>query len=1316
MMKNILKHIALLLVFITSEAIAQTPANIIKSNYTVTVPETLVATESITLKPTTIIPSGSTFAAIINSDAYSALTFSNENYIFNRSFQSPMTSVAGIVNNKDVIESITYFDGLGRPKQNIAIKASPLYKDIITHIAYDSIGRQNKEYLPYMETAGATASYRNNALVNTNSYYISNYTGDISSTLPNPFSQKKFESSPLNRVLQQAAPGNDWSLSNNHTIKLDYQTNTATDTIRFYKVGTVVNTDGEIVPTLLLNSNYGIGQLYKTITKDENWKAADGNNKTTQEFKDKDGRIVLKRSFNGGLAHDTHYVYDDYGNLTYVLPPLINRNKLITPVPSIIVSGFADFYKGFDHSVFTQTGGGGGVGVSIANNVLKVSFSGSYNAVMLSTTPQALDTFPAPLPDMTLGTISNGDYNVTIVGGKLKLTNINGKTSSGFNTTFTVNLPSINVSSDTTLDNTILDNLSYQYRYDKYNRLIEKKLPGKDWEYIIYDKADRPILTQDGNLRTSKKWLFTKYDFLGRPVYTGDYTNTVQLKRAAVQTLADSSPNKFETKQAVSTINGTTIYYSNLAFPNAADLNIFTINYYDDYNFDLDGSTAASAVSYGITPITNAKGLTTGGKIRVLETNPVKWITNVVYYDAKGRAIYNYNKNNFLDITATVKNQLDFGGKVIETTAAHQKGAAAPITIVDSFTYDHVGRLLTQKQKINSQVQEFIASNAYDNLGQLTTKGVGGNISQARLQTVNFGYNIRGWLKNINNINVLGSSLFAFQINYNTSTSGTALFNGNISQTFSKTAYTDTSLKNYTYSYDSMNRLTQAVDGSALNPGRYNENLSYDKNGNITNLNRLGHRDVNATLFGNMDILTYTYTGNKLDRVEDSSGSTEGFNNKVSLPIEYTYDANGNMITDANKSITAISYNHLNLPASVAINGGTINYFYDATGTKLRKTVSNGGTTDYAGNFIYENNSLKQFSQAEGYTINNSGIYSYIYQYKDHLGNIRLSYQDKDNNGIVNSGEIVQENNYYPFGLLQKGSNTSINGIDNKYKYNGKELQDDNFGGIQLNLYDYGARNYDPALGRWMNIDPLAEKMRRWSAYNYAFDNPMRFIDPDGMEANDITIRGKNTSTGEMQPAIIVKTKLVDVTVDIESLPVVPTQDPITNKDTTTPVVVNGVDELIKSQVPNFGNADAVSVTLGGGIVAGGGINGSMQVAAFITGKDAGGAFLYTPENPSPAIGLSVGGGIEVGGIFAAASTSKTFDRFTLTGNSVELAGGYGTTSGTVNMGIASKFDWTPTSFGVSSSIYGASAFKAGASLSISTMKLQSVLVHPPKK
>jgi RHS repeat-associated protein len=125
----------------------------------------------------------------------------------------------------------------------------------------------------------------------------------------------------------------------------------------------------------------------------------------------------------------------------------------------------------------------------------------------------------------------------------------------------------------------------------------------------------------------------------------------------------------------------------------------------------------------------------------------------------------------------------------------------------------------------------------------------------------------------------------------------------------------------------------------------------------------------------------------------------------------------------------------------------------------------------------------------EGYLEpSNSEIVKYIYKYN--LGNIRLSYKDG-----ANGVEIVEENNYYPFGLKHEGYNGSINGTDHKYGFGGKEEQDE----LGLDWIDITARNYDASLGRWMNIDPLAEIMRRHSPYNYAFDNPIFFTDPDGM-------------------------------------------------------------------------------------------------------------------------------------------------------------------------------------------------------------------------
>lgn len=975
---------------------------------------------------------------------------------------------------QDRLENITYFDGFGRPKQQVANAQSFSGKDIVNFIEYDN-GRQVLDYLPYTSQS-ISQDYKSTAKADLLAYY-SNPTPALTGNAnfeatSNPYSQKSFDGSPLNRVLKQAAPGNDWKMDSGHEIKMDYLANTDTDNVKLYGVVTdlVSASDPIFKPTLLQTSNYPKNVLYKTITKNENWKATQTYlfDNTIEEFKDKSGKVVLKRTYNLNVPFDTYYVYDDYGNLTYVLPPkavdIINPTNLEASITST--------------AVVTS---GNSLSLAASNSI---TLTTGFNA-------QAGSTFTASI-------LNNGNDNQTV-----------------------------------------LNELCYQYKYDYRNRLVEKKLPGKDWEYIVYDKLDRPILTQDANLKALNKWMFTKYDDFNRPIYTGEYVNTSQTTRALVQSQANGATVLFETKQGTNTINGSTVYYSNNAFPTGNDVNtsvdLFTINYYDDYSFDLNGGVAETA--YNVTPITNVKSLPTGSKARIL--GKTSWITNINYYDTKGRPIYNYSKNDYLATTNKVKSNLDFVGKTLETTTTHTRGAT--ISIVDSFLYHKTGKLLTQKQKINTQPEEVIVSNTYDELGQLISKGVGGKTIQARLQTVDYTYNIRGWLKGINNatganntINLGTGDLFGFQINYNNSTDPfKALFDGNISQTLWKTTSINTSANpvsnTYTYNYDALNRLTSSID----NTTNYNESLSYDKNGNIMSILRKGNIDVNATTFGTMDNLTYTYdVGNKLTKVEDT-GSSEGFSNGSNTTTEYTYDVNGNMKTDNNKSITSIIYNYLNLSTKIVFNNSdplfsstpkSIEYVYDATGAKLSKKITSSYfdsnkqknittiiITDYAGGFIYENGVMKFFSQPEGYAAKNvtTGNFDYIYQYKDHLGNIRLSYGDGNNDGLVNTSEIVEENNYYPFGLKQKGYNNNFvvgngNTTAQKYKYNGKELQDENIGGNLLNLYDYGARNYDPAIGRWMNIDPLAELSRRFSPYTYAVNNPVFFIDPDGMEAKGV--------------------------------------------------------------------------------------------------------------------------------------------------------------------------------------------------------------------
>ena len=106
------------------------------------------------------------------------------------------------------------------------------------------------------------------------------------------------------------------------------------------------------------------------------------------------------------------------------------------------------------------------------------------------------------------------------------------------------------------------------------------------------------------------------------------------------------------------------------------------------------------------------------------------------------------------------------------------------------------------------------------------------------------------------------------------------------------------------------------------------------------------------------------------------------------------------------------------------------------------------------------------------------------------MGNVRLSYA-KNGSGT----EIIEENNFYPFGLKHEGYNAVVGNPSYNYQYNGKELQK------ETGWSDYGARMYMADIGRWGVIDPLAETSRRFTPYNYAYNNPIGFIDPDGRKA-----------------------------------------------------------------------------------------------------------------------------------------------------------------------------------------------------------------------
>ncbi len=926
-----------------------------------------------------------------------------ENYIQSRTYLEPVTTTSTTAKQ---VNTVQYFDGLGRPKQTVNVKASPMGRDVVTPIEYDQFGRQTKDYLPIPQLGTQNGAIIPNPLANSSSVYGSEKI----------YAEKILENSPLNRIQQQIQVGNDWA---NKPVKLDYDANIWEDYVRKYET-TTTWVEGRTQTSVQLLQYFQPSQLYKNTVTDE-----DGNK--TIEFKNGKGQVVLVRKvLNATQNTDTYYVYNEYDQLAFVIPPQAS----------------------------------------------------------------------AP-----------------------------------------------------TVETATVENFYYQYRYDGRNRLVEKKLPGKGWEYMVYDKQDRLVLTQDANLQAQGKWFFTKYDQFSRPIYTG-ILDSPPGRIQQVNAIEGHGSNN-EARNTTSWNNsGIDVYYTNGSAYPTTNFKLLSVNYYDTYPLYSFNPSFPSAIQ-GEPTLTDTttngrstKGLSVMSLVKNIEDD--NWTKNYTYYDTKGRAVGSYSINHLGGYTKT-ESKLDFAGVAQAVITKHKRlETDTERVITENFTYDHQNRLLVHKHQVDSNPEEILTQNTYNELSQLSNKKVGGTVAvPTPLQSIDYTYNIRGWMTKINDPSNLNGKLFGYEIRYNNPaftnlTSGR--FNGNIAEVDWKNA-SEGSLKRYSYIYDGLNRLKDAIytEPGSTNPYNYNfnEHLTYDLNGNISTLKRNAY-PVSGTTATQVDDLEYVYTGNRLIQVIEHSPNNSGYEGGNNI-IDYDLNGNGNgnMINMKDKGIQSIAYNFLNLPNVIGIQNVNpignisttdISHLYRADGVKLRKTFSQQAhmglpttrMTDYLDGFqySYENDGglcltcrtesayeMQAYSKIKGPIITlpswkldfvptSEGFYSftenrYIYQYKDHLGNVRVTFV-KNNAGVL---QAMDTNNYYPFGLNHIGGSFSSNfGSYYNYKYNGKELQETGWS-------DYGARMYMADLGRWGVVDPLAEKSSRWSPYNYAFNNPISFIDPDGRDS-----------------------------------------------------------------------------------------------------------------------------------------------------------------------------------------------------------------------
>ncbi|MFP8892164.1 MULTISPECIES: DUF6443 domain-containing protein [Chryseobacterium] len=941
-------------------------------------------------------------------------------YLSNWTSQNKVMSVSYLTDLGDSGKkktSIVYYDGLGRELQSVAKEATPLGKDLVTLFEYDNFGRKSKDFLP-VPTA------QNNGLL-VDAAVLSGLASSFYNGEP-AFSEKVFEASPLNRVLMQSAPGTVWQKNSGHEIKFTDDVNLTSDEVKKYNVELTFTQD-IYNPKLLFSSNYNAGNLIKKVTKDENWTPTSGNNNTSEEFINNEGKTILQRKYVDGKKADTYYVYDIYGNLTYVIPPL-------------------------------------------ASDEVKSLATGLF-------------------PDVTL------------------------------------------------------DNLCYQYKYDKKNRLVEKRVPGKGWEYMIYNKADQLVMSQDANLKAQGKWLVTKYDQFGRVAFTAITNNTGT--RQSLQTTITGSAYTFEIRSANSfTVSAMPIYYTNRALPGSL-AQVLSINYYDSYPAGYTFNPAFPTDILGeptLNAIPSAEGLSTKSLpvlSLVKNIDDDSWSKDYTYYDKKGRVIGNHSINHLGGYTH-IESKLDFAGVTKQTVTKHKRlDTDTERVITEMFEYDNQNRLLVQKHQVDSNPTEILAQNTYNEISQITNKKVGGTDLANPLQSVDFQYNVRGWLTKINDPSALNGKLFGYEVRYNNpvyTNLSSGRYNGNITEVDWRNA-SEGALKRYSYTYDPLNRLKDAIysEPGATNPynNNFNENLTYDLNGNIMTLKRNAY-PVSGTTATQVDDLEYKYTGNRLNQVVENSPNPSGYEGGNNI---IGYDLNGNMTDMKDKGIQSIVYNHMNLAASISmqftnpvgnISTTNISHLYRADGVKLRKTYSQQAhmglptirMTDYLDGFqysyeddggicitcktetAYEEQAYSTFKPVFppsaawklDFVDTSEGFYSfaenrYIYSYKDHLGNVRVSF-GKNNAGVVQTMDV---NNYYPFGLNHiGGSNYSNFGSYYNYKFGGKEMQ-------ETGWHDFGARMYLSDLGRWGVVDPLAEVSRKWTPYHYAYNNPIHFIDPDGM-------------------------------------------------------------------------------------------------------------------------------------------------------------------------------------------------------------------------
>jgi RHS repeat-associated protein len=567
----------------------------------------------------------------------------NSNFVKHQQLKVAVTNPASIppATGNNISEVITYSDGLNRTTEVLSRRQSPNEKDFVFFSIYDNTGRQTRQYLPY-STTDVYGKYRSDPIHEQSIFY--GMEAKVSHT-PYPYSEIRFDNSPEDKVLETSAPGYSWKMKEvpgeGNTILISYGFNNQTDAVRKWSItGNTATTSGF----------YSANELTKMIRSGENRHLPQGD-KQIIIFTDKSGHQILRKEISGISAQLlTYYIYDDFGNLRFIVPP-----KASALIPS----------------------------------------SGNW---------------------------STNNYQ----GGNVDLVFYN--------------------------------------RYDSKQRLIEKKTPGKESEYFVYDLLDHLTMRQDGNLRNNSQWYFYEYDIFGRVVDEGLISNNSQTHTDA-QFFIDTLTSPVYEERNSTTSDG----YSDQSFPSTSNQNQpaskYRIYYYDEYPGFVTGNYQFVQDTNFPGPISASnKGRLVSAQVRTLETTE-KWLKEVYYYDKKGRIIQKIADNHLGGIDVTF-NLYNFNGSIDRTLVVHNyvpPSGGATHHITYRYEYDNGGRITDIYQQVDTTQQELHMVNLkYNEIGQLIQKNLHKGVSNTKyLQSVDYAYNPKGFLTNINNANLSNINIYS---------------------------------------------------------------------------------------------------------------------------------------------------------------------------------------------------------------------------------------------------------------------------------------------------------------------------------------------------------------------------------------------------------------------------------------------------------------------------------------------------------------------------------------------------------------------------